>query len=83
MPKLNNAQEAFDATMMAMVEVLEEVNPEAARDLAQWNLEVLQKEEAVASFATSFDPGVRFHIGVRFEGSDSSMYFDKSLAAKQ
>lgn len=80
MPKLNNAQEVFDATMLAMIEVLKEVNPETARELAQWNLDVLQREKAVANFAISFDPGVRFHIGVRFEGGDASMYFDKSLA---
>jgi len=79
MPTLGNAQEAFDSTMLAFTEALEEIDPEAAQALAQWNLEVAEKKKTVAGFSTSYDPGVQLHVGVRFEDG-LSHYFAKSLA---
>lgn len=69
MTKLSNAQEAFDAAMLAMNEVLEEVKPEAARELAQWNLDIAQAGQEVTRFSTSFDPGNKFEAIAHFDGA--------------
>jgi hypothetical protein len=79
MPKLSNAQEAFDTTMMAYSEILSEINPEVAKEFALWNVEVAQEQKPVSRFSSSYDPGRKFEVIAHFDG-EPQKHFEADLS---